>query len=165
MLQVIEIVRKLRRGTRNVAGVSEMDLCPTSNSRLQEEASTPKRNLSFKKSEILRTFRPWSDNTHFTPEDVPELWKLIQARLSKDATDPRYTRISLRGPDRSSSLCVRDHCPELDDLEGFATFSAAGLPVENRPIGATKCDPDHDEEREEDEEGNGRHGDVKSALR
>jgi hypothetical protein len=101
VLQVIEIVRKLRRGTRNVAGVSGMDLCPTSNSRLQEEASTPKRNISFKKSEILRTFRSWSDNTHFTPEDIPELWKLIQARLSKNATDARYTRISLRGPDRS----------------------------------------------------------------
>jgi hypothetical protein len=39
--------------------------------------------------------RPLSDQTHVTHQHVPELWQLVDARRSKNASDPRYTWVDI----------------------------------------------------------------------
>src|SRR5271157_4800845 len=85
--------------------------------------------------EFLHEFRPlrsWSDKTHVTAEDIPELREFIHGRGAQDSTHARNPGISFfRGNGSPLGIRVRHHGAELYALEILAVLPHARLGIEN----------------------------------
>src|SRR4051812_17638465 len=68
--------------------------------------------------EHARNVRPRPDQRHIPSEDIPQLWKLIQAGLPQPSPNRCYARIaSLRLPHAAWIGRIDEHRPELQDLK------------------------------------------------
>ncbi len=90
--------------------------------------------LQHEPSHKLRAFRARSYDAHLSPEDVDDLWKLVQPGGPKHAAQAGYAGV-IHGRPHWAHVAFRipDHGAELDDVK-FSSFPAkTPLPVEHRP--------------------------------
>ena len=72
------------------------------------------------------------DERHLAPDDVDELWELIELGRAQDGADPGHTRIPTAAHRRSHPVRSGDHGAELEDAEGTSVLTHPLLPEERR---------------------------------
>lgn len=78
------------------------------------------------------------DEAHITDQDVEQLRKFVDIRMTKPVADPRTATIVILGPDRASlGLRVGLHAAEFNNAEFSSALAHPFLSVEN---GATRSD-------------------------
>ena len=74
-----------------------------------------------------------ADETHFSPQDVPELRKFIKPASAQPRAGSRTSRIIWNGPHGAEVAFGADaHCSEFIDPEGYSVQPNASLGVQHR---------------------------------
>ena len=121
-LYVKVIVFELVFGFEVVIGAN---LSKTCNARPNGKANTLQGPMA---PYEVRTFRPWADQAHITPQNIEQLRKLIEARSAEYFTQRGYSFIIFSSPDGACMfLGVVDHSPEFVEDEDFAVFTDSPL--------------------------------------
>ncbi len=97
----------------------------------------------------LGTLRPRPHKTHITPQDVPELRKLVEATTAQVVTDAGASRVARHRPDRPEvALCLFAHRSEFENGKPPPVQTHTCLPIENWPaVGHPDCQGDERQER------------------
>jgi hypothetical protein len=94
------------------------------------------RNLYTEHVYELGPFRTRTNQTHVSPQHIPQLWNFIHARKTEKLSNPRNTWIIIQSPSRSGiRLRVRAHCPKLEAVEDNSISSNTLLAVQNWSCG------------------------------
>src|SRR5438128_12269707 len=129
MLDVLEVESELLRQKRSricglAAAVGQEPLLVMKRERgLAGDAWTHAQHatlLGRVQLNVVRVFRPWSDEAHVAPNDVPELRQLVEPgppQRAPDARDPWIIRDGNGGP---LAVRTRGHRPQLEDAKGSA---------------------------------------------
>src|SRR6185436_10803713 len=128
---------------------------------------------------LLGDERTRADEAHLAPEHVHQLWELVEREAAKNPPDARHPRVvrrlehALVDAGVLVQVCdlgfvrvgVRDHRPELEDLEPRVSPSHSHLPEDD---GSTRAELDRggddEKHRSEDDERREREGDVHRTL-
>src|SRR5688500_18022456 len=95
VLDIVKIVFQFDGGLRYTGNISIVDLCPTGETRLHQQARPIEGNLFLVIGHQFRNFCTRPHQTHFTAQDVPKLRQLIETGPSQKATDTRHAWIVL----------------------------------------------------------------------
>lgn len=165
VLDVVHVEPQFLEGFVRAGSVAVAHLCPAGDARLDPVADRVQVNgfLEFLHERFL--LGPRADDRHFSPQDVVELRKFVQAKLAEDLPDPRDPLVAHAGKGGALSFAVRAHGPELGNPEGTAVLAYPRLPEQDRASGIQKDNQRHDGQQCQQERGEEHdRGDVQAAL-
>src|SRR5258708_74564 len=98
-----------------------MDLGPACQAALDPVTGVVSREALLKLSHEVGPFGPRPDEGHLTSQDVVELGKFIEGRLSQEPSDPSKARVVADAPCRRSLCAARGpQRAKLEQIEGPA---------------------------------------------
>src|SRR3977135_1546831 len=90
-------------------------------------------NLMFEGGNQFGPLRTRTNQAHFTPENIPELWNLVDVPSSHESANFEASRIILTRPSRLSwGLRVEAHTADFNNIERLAVPSHSTLTIKDR---------------------------------
>ena len=100
----------------------------------------------------LRAFRAWAYNGQVSLQDIEKLGQLVQTAGADDMTNLRNTVVFVtsRKTRHTVFFGIHTHGAELQNLERFAVFGKANLPVKSRTTIGFDCNSRNQKQRTQD---------------
>ncbi len=84
VLDVIEVIFEFDAGFFNRGGITVIDLCPTGDTRLDQQARPVEGDFLLEFGNQLGTFGTRSHQAHFAAQDIPELRQFVYVGAAQE---------------------------------------------------------------------------------